>query len=185
MENQLYLHYNKGGLAMYALADLVGEETVNRALHALVAKWALQGPPYPTSRALIEELRKVVLADAQGLITDLFERITLYENRAEKATLRKLSDGRYEVKVAVTAKKLQADELGAETERPLDDTIEVGVLDERGRALHLEKQRFKEGRREVTMVFAAKSVPAKAGIDPMNALIDRKPDDNVVRVLGE
>jgi hypothetical protein len=51
---------------MYALADVVGEETVNRALHALVAKYGLQGPPYPTGRALIEELRKVAPADAQG-----------------------------------------------------------------------------------------------------------------------
>jgi hypothetical protein len=184
VENQAYLHYQKGGLAMYALADVVGEETVNRALHALVTKWGLVGPPYPTSRALIEELRKVVPAESQGLVTDLFERITLYENRAEKATMRTLSDGRYEVKVAVSAKKLQADELGVETERPLDDTITVGVLDQRGRALHLEKQRFKEGRREVTMVFASKTPPVKAGIDPMNALIDRKPDDNVVRVEG-
>src|SRR6185369_15115912 len=125
VENQGYIHYQKGGLAMYALADVVGEETVNGALHALVTKWGLQGPPYPTSRALIEELRKVVPAEHQALITDLFERITLYENRAEKATLRTLPDGRYQVKVAVTAKKLQADELGAETERPLDDTIAV------------------------------------------------------------
>jgi hypothetical protein len=183
VENQGYIHYQKGGLAMYALADVVGEETVNRALHALVERVALTGPPYPTSRALIEELRKVVPADAQELITDLFERITLFENRAERATMRTLPDGRYEVKVAVNAKKLQADELGVETDRPLDDTITVGVLDERGRALHLEKQRFKQAHRELTMVFASKVAPAKAGIDPMNALIDRKPDDNVVRVV--
>src|SRR6185369_6219268 len=111
--------------------------------------------------------------------------ITLYENRAETATLRTLPDGGYEVKVSVSAKKVQADELGAESERPLDDPITVGVLDERGRALHLEKHRFKEGHKDVTMVFASKSVPAKAGIDPMNALIDRKPDDNVVRVSGD
>jgi ABC-2 type transport system permease protein len=183
VEDQGYIHYQKGGLAMYALAGAIGEETVNKALHALVEKVGLSGPPYPTSRALIEELRRVAPADAQELITDLFERITLYENRAERASMRTLPDGRYEVKVTVNAKKLQADEVGTETERPLDDTIEVGVLDEKGRALHLEKQRFKEARLELTMVFASKTPPAKAGIDPMNALIDRKPDDNVTRVV--
>jgi hypothetical protein len=133
----------------------------------------------------VAALRAAAPAEAQGLITDLFERITLYENRAERATLRALPDGRYEVKMAVSAKKLHADELGTESEQPLDDVIEVGVLDERGRALHLEKHRFREARRELTMVFAAKSTPAKAGIDPMNALIDRKPDDNVVRLQAE
>jgi ABC-2 type transport system permease protein len=185
VENQGYIHYQKGGLAMYALAGVIGEETVNKALHALVEKVGFTGPPYPTSRALIEELRRVAPADAQELITDLFERITLYENKAERATMRTLPDGRYEVKLAVTAKKLQADELGTETERPLDDTIEVGVVDAQGKALYLEKQRFKEPRRELTLVFASKVLPAKAGIDPMNALIDRRPDDNVTRVVAQ
>lgn len=182
VENQGYIHYQKGGLAMYALADAVGEATVNRALQALVKKYGRADPPYPTGRALIEALRREVPAEAQELITDLFETITLYENRAERATGRKLPDGRHEVKVTVHAKKLRADELGAETERPLDDTITVGVLDDKGRALHLEKLRFREPRRELTLVFASKEAPAKAGIDPMNALIDRKPDDNVVRI---
>jgi aminopeptidase N len=184
VENQPYIHYQKGGLAMYALADAVGEETVNRALHALLQKDALSGPPYPTSRALIEELRRAAPADAQGLITDLFERITLFDNRAQRATMRQLPDGRYEVKVAVTAKKLQADELGVETERPLDDTITIGALDADGRAVHLEKHRFRDASRELTMVFASATAPAKAGIDPMNALIDRAPDDNVVGVTS-
>jgi aminopeptidase N len=180
--SQLYIHYQKGGLAMYALADVVGPEVVNRALRALVARYAFTGPPYPTSRALIEELRRVVPADAQGLVTDLFERITLYENRAERATVRPLGGNRYEVTALVQAKKLQADELGSETERPLDDVITVGALDAQGRAVHLEKQRFRENRRSVTMVFSSAVPPVKAGIDPMNALIDRRPDDNVIRL---
>jgi ABC-2 type transport system permease protein len=180
--SQLYIHYQKGGLAMYALAERVGSEVVDRALHALVAKYAFTGPPYPTSRALIEELRRVVPADAQELVTDLFERITLYENRAEAGTVRALGGDRYEVTVTVSAKKVQADELGVETERPLDDLFTIGVLDARGRALHLEQQRFREPRRTVTMVFTAAEKPAKAGIDPMNALIDRRPDDNVVKL---
>jgi ABC-2 type transport system permease protein len=177
---QTYIHYQKGGLAMYALADRVGSEVVDGALHALVNRFAFRGPPYPTSRALVEELRRVVPPDAQGFLSDLFEHITLYENRATAATCRPLGGGRYEVKAEVQARKVWADELGVESERPLDDVITVGVLDGRGRALHLEKQRFREGRRTVTMVFSSPSAPAKAGIDPMNALIDRRPDDNVV-----
>jgi hypothetical protein len=180
--SQQYIHYPKGGLAMYALADQVGSDVVDRALHALVARYAFTGPPYPTSRALIEELRKVVPADAQNFVTDLFERITLYENRAEKATVRALGRDRYEVTVTVHARKLQADELGVETERPLDDVLTVGVLDAQGRALHLEKQRFREASRTVTMVFSAPVAPAKAGIDPMNGLIDRRPEDNVTKI---
>src|SRR6478672_11007914 len=81
-ENQPYIHYRKGSLAMYALQDAIGEDAVNRALASLVKKWGFKGPPYPLSTDLVAEFRAVTPADLQGLVTDLFEKITLYENRA-------------------------------------------------------------------------------------------------------
>ena len=47
VEDQPYIHYNKASLVFYALADAIGEETVNRALAALLAKHAFQGPALP------------------------------------------------------------------------------------------------------------------------------------------
>src|SRR6185437_5605301 len=46
-EDQPYIHYRKGSLAMYALQDYIGEDAVNRALASFVHKWAFRGPPYP------------------------------------------------------------------------------------------------------------------------------------------
>jgi hypothetical protein len=37
----------------------------------------------------------------------------------------------------------------------------------------------------VTVTLVTDVVPAKAGIDPLNKLIDRDPDDNVVKVEGD
>ena len=34
VENQDYIHYRKGSLVMYALADYIGEENLNRALRS-------------------------------------------------------------------------------------------------------------------------------------------------------
>ena len=100
--------------------------------------------------------------------------------RALGATSKKLADGSYEVTLKYSARKMQADEKGAEQEVPVDDLIEIGVLDKDGNALYLEKQRLKSGEGQVTVTV--KGEPARAGIDPLNKLIDRTPNDNVVDV---
>src|SRR6185369_8950198 len=69
-ENQAYIHYRKGSLAMYALQDAIGEEAVNRALAAYVKKYAFQGPPYTISRDLLAEFRAVTPPESQPLIAD-------------------------------------------------------------------------------------------------------------------
>jgi aminopeptidase N len=180
VENQGYIHYNKGSLVMYALQDYIGEEAVNRALAEFVKQTGFQEPPYTTSRELIEQFRRVTPADMQYLIDDLFESITLFENKAVSATYRKLDGGGYEVTIDVTSKKVHADEQGAETEAELRDQIDIGVLDRRGKYLFLEKRLVDSA--ECQFVVTVSSIPGKAGIDPLNKLIDRMPDDNVVAV---
>lgn len=179
VENQPYIHYQKGSLAMYALQDYVGEDKVNHALADYLHAVAFQQPPYTNARELVAALRKVTPPELQYLIADLFETITLYDNRALKAVVRP-HDGKYDVTLKLWAKKLRAGELGAETELPLDDVIAVGVYGSDGKLLALEKRRFTKNEIEVTLTVTAP--PAKAGIDPLNELIDRRPNDNVVAV---
>lgn len=180
VEDEPYIHYAKGSLVMYALQDYIGEDAVNRALAKFVARWKFQGPPYPDAPMLVAALRDETPAEYRYLIEDLFETITLYENRAKRATYVKRADGQYDVTIEVAARKLRATELGAETEVPLADFIDVGVLDEGGKVLALEREKIDEATATFTLTVA--SLPAKAGIDPMNELIDRMPDDNVVKV---
>jgi ABC-2 type transport system permease protein len=180
VEDQAYLHYNKGSLAFYALADAIGERQVNQALKALLAKHAFRGPPYPTSLDLMAELQRVTPPEHRYLLTDLFETITLFENRAVGAQARPIGDGRFEVKVEVTAKKVRADELGTESEIPLDQPVDVGVMGQDGRPLLLEKRRLRTGAQ--TIVMRVQGTPVRAGIDPFNKLVDRQPDDNLTKV---
>jgi hypothetical protein len=182
VENQQYIHYNKGSLVMYALQDYLGEATLNRALADFLKAVKFQEPPYTNSLELLGYIRRATPPDLHYLVDDLFEHITLYDNRALSATWRPRG-GAYEVKLKVTTRKLRAGELGAEQERPVDDLFDVGAVDEKGRPIHLEKRRLKGGESELTLVVP--SIPAKAGIDPLNKLIDRKPNDNLVRVEKE
>ena len=179
-ENQPYIHYRKGSLAMYALQDYIGEEAVNRALASLLRKDAYRGPPYPTSRDLLAEFRAVTPPEYQYLIADLFETITLYENRAKSAAYRELGGGRYEVTLTVEAKKLRVDDKGVQKEIPMDDWIDIGVLGADDAPLYLKKHRLHAG--ETTLAIEVTGKPERAGIDPVVKLIDRRPDDNTVAV---
>lgn len=182
VENQPYIHYSKGGSVLYMLADYMGEDTVNRALAAFLKETALQPPPYPTSLKLLEHLRAVTPEHLQYLLRDSLERIVLYENRALEATARRTEDGRYEVKLSARSRKLEATGTGQESELPLEDWVEVGVLDDKGQPLYLQKHRLDKPEVELTVVVEQK--PKRAGLDPLHKLIDRMPEDNTVLVQG-
>jgi aminopeptidase N len=180
VEGQQYIHYNKGSLVMYALQDYIGEDNLNRALASYRQKVAFQQPPFTNSPELLAELRAVTPEHLRYVLQDFFERITLYENRALKATYTEVAGGKFEVKVTAKARKVEASGTGAESELKLADWVDVGVLDEDGKPLYLEKVQVTKEDVEFTALVDRR--PAKAGLDPLNKLIDRKPDDNTVAV---
>ena len=58
-ENQDYIHYNKGSLAMYLLQDRIGEARVNAALRTLLAEQGKRSGPYPGVSVLVDALRRI------------------------------------------------------------------------------------------------------------------------------
>jgi ABC-2 type transport system permease protein len=182
---QGYVWYNKGSLVMYALKDYIGEERLNAALRAYLEKVRFQDPPYTTVDDFIDALRTATPDDRKYLITDFFERLTLFDNRAVSATWRETPDHRYAVTLKVSAAKLRADDKGNENEIPINDLIDIGVFSGKGKdekALFLEKRRITQ--RETTIEVIVDQQPSRAGIDPYNKLIDRVSEDNVVAVKG-
>ena len=68
VENQGYIHYRKGSLAMYALRDYIGEEVVNGRIRAYLGETKFQSPPYTTSTELLSFIAPAVAAlRARGL----------------------------------------------------------------------------------------------------------------------
>jgi ABC-2 type transport system permease protein len=178
--NQGYIHYLKGAVVMYELQDYIGEDKVNQALADFVKAYGFKGAPYATSLDMIAYFRKVTPPEYQFLYEDLFENITLYSDRTKSATYTQMTDGKYEVHIAVECKKTRADDHGQETPVPLHDWMDVGVMDGAGKYLYLKKQKVDSENSEFTVVVD--KLPAKAGIDPLNKMIDRNADDNVVNV---
>lgn len=187
VEDQPYIHYRKGSLVMYALKDTIGEQALNRALSEYVRAVAFQKPPYTYSLELLDYIKRSVPPDRQAVLDDLFRNITLYANKATKASWSKRLDGKYVVRIEVEAAKYRADGKGKETPAALDDWIDIGVFGERdprgpseGRLLAMEKRHV--GSAGATFEMVVDSEPKKAGVDPFNKLIDRDPDDNLVSV---
>ena len=179
-ENQNYIQYRKGSLAMYQLQDIVGEAKINGALKGLLAAHGRSGGPYPSVSVLVDALRRITPPEQAYLIDDLFNHIVLYENHAVSATARKLADGKYEVSFVVSAAKVRANDQGEERDVALNDYIDIGVDDKDGNSLYRERKLIDRKDNRYTVIVGAR--PAKAGIDPDNKLIDRKPDDNLVNV---
>ena len=179
---QGYVWYAKGSLVMYALKDYFGEERLNAVLRAFLDKTKFQDT-HPTVDDFINDLRAAMPNDLKELVTDFFETITLFDNRAVSATWRETPDHRYAVTLKVLSAKLRADDKGNEKEIPIDDLVDIGVFAGKGKdekALFLEKRRVT--RRESTFEVIVDQQPTRAGIDPYNKLIDRVSDDNVVAV---
>ncbi len=128
VEDQPYVHYRKGSLAMYALKDAIGEEAVNRALRKMLARYAPDGAPFPLSGDLIDAFRAEAPADKQALITALFEKITLWDLSVTDARVAPTDDGRYRVTFSVATRQFEADGAGREVEVPLDVWLDVGVF---------------------------------------------------------
>ncbi|MBL8973760.1 MAG: hypothetical protein JNK56_24435, partial [Myxococcales bacterium] len=180
-ENQPYIHYNKGSLVFYALREYLGEDVLNAALARYIKQVAFQPPPFTTSKDLIAILREVTPPARAHIIDDMLTTITLFDNKVRDASVEE-KDGKFTVKLTLAARKLRADELGVETEIPLQDDIEVGIFAEPGPGETLGKPLYLQyhpiTQAETTLELTVDERPVRAGIDPSNKLIDRNPDDN-------
>jgi hypothetical protein len=182
VENQQYIHYGKGSVTMYALQDYLGEKQLNGALKQYVQAVAFQNPPYTNSPEFVGYIRRAAPDSLQPLLTDLFDRITLYDNRVTDATAKKLPDGRYQVDMTVTSSKFYSDSLGTQRPAPIRETLPVAVFPETGKdkrppaPLLLVKQRLHPGSNKLRFIVAQK--PANVAVDPYHELVDRDLEDN-------
>ena len=194
-EGQPYLVYRKGSLALYRLKQELGEEAVDRALARFIDGARGQHAPYVTSLDLIAALRAEAPADKQALITDLFERIVVYDNRVLDASARRRTDGQWDVTVRLSLAKLRANAQGVESPTAYDEPIDValfarieqgagkgadpgagGGTDAPGRLLYRAPWRLAAG--QSTLTITVKDKPAEVVLDPDGLLIDRIRADN-------
>ena len=82
VENQDFVYYNKGVLAMNELSELIGEARINKALKRFIADWRsyegtkkTQSDRYASSRELLDYLRAETPEAHQEVLHRLFETV--------------------------------------------------------------------------------------------------------------
>jgi aminopeptidase N len=202
VQREPYVWYEKGGQIMYSLADYIGDDKVNLALHNFLLQHRYANAnnqvdaantshdatdqPYPDTRMLVEALRAQTPAELQYLVEDGFNRIVLYDNKTISASSQKTVDGKYKVSLNVQARKVQADGNGVESPMPLADYIDIGVFTgkkDEEKPLYMKKEKLTQEHQTFTIVVDQQ--PTRAGIDPYNKLIDRISDDNMIDVTKQ
>lgn len=203
-ENQQYIHYNKGSLALYTLSDYIGENNMNNALKKYIEKAAYQEAPYTNSIEFVSYLNEATPDSLKYMIDDMFKTITLYDNRVKNFTSKKLSNGKYEVTINAQVSKYRSDAKGkrsfqnaygktltfkgkgekyAVDSYPLSDYVEVGIFGEqkvkgktKEKQLYLKKHKINKIDNKFVIIVDEK--PIEVGIDPYNKLIDTNSEDN-------
>ncbi len=181
-ENQDYIHYRKGSVLMYALQDYISEDSVNAALRKYFNDWAYREDQYPTTIDFLSYIREVTPDSLAYILQDMFETITFFENQAEKALISKISENKYRINLSISAEKYKADTLGNEFPIAINDWIDIGVfVKAEGRVdslIYLKKHKINRTHQE--FMIEVNQEPSKIGIDPLNKLIDKHPEDNVI-----
>ncbi|MEL7681746.1 ABC transporter permease subunit [Citromicrobium bathyomarinum] len=189
VEDQGYIHYRKGAVVTYLLQDRLGEDRVNTMLSGLLDRFKFKGQPYANANDLVGGYLSLARnKQERDLVTDLLQRITLYDLKADEAKVTKRTDGKFETEITVDAEKFYADGQGKERKALLSDEIEVGVFAqkpglgafERKDVLALRRYPVHSGSQTIRIVTATR--PSFAGIDPYNKYIDRNSDDNIVTI---
>jgi hypothetical protein len=179
-ENQGYLHYNKGAVVMYALKDTVGEDSLNAAIRRFTDSVRYQEPPFTTSLAFVESLNSDLGPQHAALIDELFQQVTLYDNRIQSHQLTENPDGSVTVDLEILGRKIDVDEKGAQKDVDFALNIEIGGHDPADKLLPGSRHLIKTGVNKVQLKFAQK--PKSIWLDPMHTWIDLNHEDNRVKL---
>jgi ABC-2 type transport system permease protein len=203
-DGQQYVHYQKGSLVLYAVSDYIGEKVLNNAIKTYVEKVQFQEAPYTTSIDMVNHIKAVTPDSLQYVIKDMFETITLYDNRILDVKSTEMDNGKYKVDIEFNVSKYRNDEKGkrfysekgrdsitylAEGKKKpllsvkLEDYIDIGIFTEddtdgkkKERILYLKKHKITKINNKISIIVDEK--PTEVGLDPFNILIDTRSDDN-------
>jgi len=153
---------------------------------------------------MVDYIRKATPDSLQYVIKDMFETITLYNNRIIKVESTELDNGKFKVDIEFNVSKYRNNKKGRKyfsdnkmdsiqykTEKmkkpiysvPLADYIDVAVfgeedIDEKKKEtiLYLKKHKITQINNKISIIVDKK--PKEVGVDPYNKLIDTKSDDN-------
>ncbi|SHE58391.1 ABC-2 family transporter protein [Pedobacter caeni] len=179
--DQPFVHYQKGGLSLYAIREAIGEEQVNGALRRLLHKHTAPGTR-AFSRDLIRELYVDVSNEQKQFIDEQLKKIITYSLKIGTLSCKPLKNGEYSVSLKVY---LDKNRLQNSNQIPLaiNENFDLAFFDypaetpdHRPKPFYLKKHHFSQKETTITIVLSKK--PVSAGIDPYGYVLDENQMDN-------
>lgn len=190
--NHWFTFNGKAALELYALRDLIGEDSIDAALREFRDSFQYrQSGPYAGANDLYHCLRMHTPDSLQYFLTDSWLRNRFYDLRLTGVSLQPTGrPDEYKAVPDVHVGKEYVDEKGVSTPaKGMADYIDVGIFGHgtvneatgRGRVnpLYLQRCKLTAGEHRITVVLHGK--PEWAGIDPYGKLVDLQPNDNIKR----
>lgn len=171
LRTQQAILYNKGSLSLYALDNYLGSDIFDKAIKALIEKFAFQSNPYPTSKDFIDYLLQFSPENLHYFIDDHLNKITLYKAEINTATYERDENLNYQADISLEINKFYSDENGKETITQMNDIIEIGIYNSKDKELHLEKVKLVHGENKLS--FKLKRKPKYIVIDPYYHIITK------------
>lgn len=182
IRSNAFYEWDKAGVVLYGLKDLIGDERMNTALREFKNEYAFRKqPPYAGSNDLYRYLKKYTPDSLQYYLTDTWEKITFYNNRVIEAKSVPLGHNKYRVTFKVSTSKIHINAKGDDLPSTMNDYIDIGIFAKEDgqmqcKPLHFKKYKMTSG--EHAFSIDVQGIPESVGIDPYNKLIDRTPADN-------
>jgi len=169
---QSHIYYNKGGQALYALDDYLGENTLTEVLQKLNQQFAFKGAPYATTNDFMTLLQPEIPDSLQYLVNDLMDNIVFYDNDVREANYTRNEDLEYFVEATIEGEKFYADGLGEEKAADMNDWVEIGIYNTDNQEIMLKKVKLQSGENKYRFKLHRK--PSKIILDPYYKVIDKE-----------
>ncbi|WP_406827227.1 M1 family aminopeptidase [Pedobacter sp. KACC 23697] len=176
--DQPYVHYQKGGLIMYALKETMGEQQFNTALHQLIVEHK-----YPKPKATAADLVNLLLKQAQPkdkkFIKDCFNEVVTYDLGIKLIRCKALKDGKYSVDLEISTERISD---GSKQLPDLDidlacfDYLE-SEWDTNTKPIYYQKHHIGQNKTRLSIVVNHK--PKTIAIDPYGYLLDVDRSNNI------
>jgi ABC-type transport system involved in multi-copper enzyme maturation permease subunit len=170
--DQQYIFYSKGICVLYTLQKYLGAEKLNRVLKEFVQDYAFKERPYVTANVLVNRIKAITPDSLQYLVQDGLTRVVTYEDSLKKATYKlDMETLEYTVEVVVVGKKFQYDIKGKPSAVPMNDFIELGILDAAKKQVGSQTVRIQAGTN--TIRFKSIRRPAFLKLNPDFDLLEK------------
>ena len=179
--DQSYVHYQKGGITMYAIKELLGEKKFNSILSQLIIDHEYP-KPRATAAGLVNALLKQASPQQHKFIKDCFDEVVTYNLGIKVLNGEVLKNGKYKINLELDAERL------SDGNRQLPDLqIDLACFDvletdwnSGTKPISFLKYHINQNRTRLSIIVDHK--PKTISIDPYGYILDADKSDHVVVV---